>query len=98
MYEKPQSSVNLLPQHLFIRSFVNLLHKLQRLIRLVLLLIVPPIPFEVDWRWRVRLAECNGLAVGADGLRVVRVVLEELEMPQALVAMVDVNGHQAAFL
>jgi hypothetical protein len=25
-------------------------------------------------------------------------VLEVLEMPQALVAMVDVNGHQAAFL
>jgi hypothetical protein len=36
--------------------------------------------------------------VRADGQRVIREVLEVLEMPQALVAMVDVNGHQAAFL
>ena len=62
-------------------------------VRIVLLLIVPPIAFEVDWRGRVRLAERNRLAVRADCLRVVHEVLEELEVSVAIVTMISIEWH-----
>jgi hypothetical protein len=68
-----------------IYSFSCLLFRLIRHIK--------PLTLEMHRRGRVRLAERNGLAVGAHRFRVVRVVLEELEVGVAAVAVVSVEGH-----
>jgi hypothetical protein len=68
------------------------------LFRLILIHHVPPIPLEVYRRWAVLFLQRLLTAFRTYRQAVVREVLEVLEMPQALVAMVDVNGHQAAFL
>jgi hypothetical protein len=54
---------------------------------------VPAVTLVVHRRGRVRLAERDGLAVGAYGDRVVRKMLEELELGVAAVAVVSVEGH-----
>jgi len=67
-------------------------------IRIVLVLDVPALALEVDWRGRVRLAERNRLAVRANGHRRVIEGAPELELGVAAVAVVRIQRHQPAFL
>ena len=63
--------------------------------RLILIRHVPAIALVMHVCDLVNLLQGRRFAVRADGQRVIREVLEVLEMPQALVAMVDVDRHKS---
>jgi hypothetical protein len=67
-------------------------------IRIVLILDVPALALVMHRRWLIHLAQGRRFTVRAHGLRSIIEALPELELGIAAVAMVDVNGHQAAFL
>jgi len=65
-------------------------------IRVVLILDVPALALEVDWRGREQLAQGRRLAVRANGHRRIVEGAPELELGVASVAVVSVERHQTA--
>jgi hypothetical protein len=64
------------------------------LFRLILIRHVPALPLEMHRRGLEQLAQGRRFAVRADGDRIVRVMLPELELGIAAVAEVSVEGHK----
>lgn len=70
-------------------SFSGILSLLFRLIRHI-----EALALVMHRRWLIQLPKRNSLAVGADGLRVVGIVLEELEFCVTAVTEVSVQWHK----
>ena len=58
-----------------------------------IILDVPPVPFEVNWRWLIHLLQCNSAAVRAYRFGIVNKVLKKFKLGVAAVTVVGIERH-----